>query len=171
MMPRLKCVGLLFAAAVVFAAPAAHAARACYGNEETHAEQLLRLHSELMVITALCRSGSTGQPLPAAYGSFTQNNIDLLRGAERTMMAYYKGTARGNATSHLDRLRTLLANEYGQKAATMTSPHFCAAYRDKVLYYSSATPKEIESEARHLGNLEKAYAPLCDVKKTSRKAP
>ena len=47
-----------------FSAPA-FAASACYSPAELQAEHLLRLHSELMVITVTCRTGSQGEDLVA----------------------------------------------------------------------------------------------------------
>ncbi len=162
MLFRSLCARCVLAAVLAAHAVPASSAPTCYTPEEMRAEQLLRLHSELMVITAVCRKGSTGQPLPQAYSAFTNKHIDTLRDAEQTMMAYYKATLKGNSVRHLDHLRTKLANEYGQKAATMTSPQFCAAYRDKVVRYRIATAQEVENEERLLEQAGKAYAPLCD---------
>ncbi len=158
---RSLCRQLVLALCLAALALPAEAA-ACYGHKEMHAEQLLRLHSELMVITAICRNGSAGQPLPQAYGSFTKTHIGVLHDAEQTLIDYYGATLKGNSTRHLDTLRTRLANEYGQKAATMTSPRFCAAFRDKVVHYRAASAEEVENEARLLESAGKAYAPLCE---------
>jgi hypothetical protein len=154
---------LLVAALVAFAFPAV-AANACYTPEQMRAEQLLRLHSELMVITVTCRQGSQGEDLPAAYGAFTKKNIGVLHEAEQTMIAYYK-KLKGDALEHLDRLRTLLGNEFGQKSATMSAPEYCAVYRDKVLQFTAATPADVEEQVRRMEISERSYAKPCDVKK------
>ena len=137
------------------------AANACYTPEQMQAEQLLRLHSELMVITVTCRQGSEGQDLPVAYGAFTKKNLAALHQAEKTMMDYYAQSTKGDATDHLDRLRTLLANEYGQKAATLSAPVFCAKYRDRVLSYNAAPPSAIANEVARMQIAEHGYAKPC----------
>ena len=158
-----RCV--LGAALVVFAVPA-WAGSACYSPEQMQAEQVLRLHSELMVITVTCRQGSEGQDLPAAYGAFTQKNIHLLHDAEQTLIAYYRDTTKGDAVGHLDHLRTLLGNEFGQKVADMSAPAFCAAYRDKVLYFTAAPQVDVDTQVKGMEISERSYVKSCGGRKT-----
>lgn len=161
----MKYARYFLTAAFALAALPVFAASACYTPEQLKAEQTLRLHSELMVITVTCRQGSQGQSLPAAYGDFTKKNIGLLHNAEQTMISYYGNPG---ATAKLDRLRTKLANEYGQKAADMSSASFCAAYRDKVVQFESATPQDIEKEVQRMETSERSYAKPCG--RTAHKA-
>jgi len=147
--------------ALMAAAVPAFAANTCYTAEQMEAEQLLRLHSELMVITVTCRQGSQGEALPAAYGDFTHRNIRMLHDAEQTMIAYFRDNQSGDPVEHLDRLRTILANEFGQKSATMTAPEFCTAYRDKVLAYDAATSADVLNEVERMKLAERSYAPPC----------
>jgi hypothetical protein len=124
---------------LVLAAPATSFASArCYSLAEVEAEQLLRLHSELMVITVTCHVSSTGQDLVGAYTGFTKNNIGPLHEAEQTMIRYYKNAYGGKGVEKLDRLRTLLANEYGQEIANVSAPAFCREKRDKVIALRNA---------------------------------
>jgi len=150
-----------FAAALAFVALPAFAGNACYTPAQLQAEQALRLHSELMVITVTCREGSMGQSLPAAYGNFTKKNITVLHEAEQTMIAYYQSSGKSGAMDKLDRLRTRLANEFGQKAADMKSEAFCAAYRDKVVQYEFATPRDVEKEVQRMQISERSYVKPC----------
>lgn len=146
------------------------AAPACYEPQQIRAEQLLRLHSELMVITVTCRQGSNGQDLVSAYSGFTKRNIGALREAEQTMIAYYKTRGGGDAVAKLDRLRTLLGNEYGQKAADMSAPVFCGAYRDRVLSFYGASARDIDGEVMRMTAAERSYAKSCDAEKKPRVA-
>ncbi|MDR3449193.1 MAG: hypothetical protein P4M15_05510 [Alphaproteobacteria bacterium] len=150
-------LGLLLATVSV---PAV-AANACYTPEQMQAEQLLRLHSELMVVTVTCHESSRGQDLGAAYGDFTKRNIRVLHDAEQTMIGYYKAHKKGDPTEHLDRLRTILANEYGQKSADMSPPVFCTDYRDEVVKMETATPADVENEVQRMVIAERSFAPLC----------
>jgi hypothetical protein len=157
-MKSTRCFLLAFL--TVCAVPA-FADNACYAPEQTRAEQLLRLHSELMVITVTCRQGSDGQFLPAAYTSFTQKNIRALHDAEQTMIAYYAATKKGDPIEHLDRLRTLLSNEFGQKAAKLTAPNFCTLFRDKVAQFNAATPDILDNHIRRMTISERSYVKPC----------
>ena len=139
----------------------AFAAKQCYSPAELQAEQVLRLHSELMVIAVTCREGSNGQDLVGAYAAFTHDNIEMLKDAEATLINYYKARYHDNGISHLDTLRTKLGNESGQESADDTSPLFCRQYRDRVvaLYYDS--PAQVQKEVRHMVQTTKAYGELC----------
>ena len=139
----------------------AWAAKSCYTPEELRAEQLLRLHSELMVITVSCRQNSSGQNLVPAYTGFTHDNINTLQSAEQTLIRYFNNNGKGSGVSLLDKMRTKLGNEFGQKMANMSSPAFCLQYRDKVTTFSSASPMQIEDEVKAMTASEKSYVKLC----------
>ncbi len=153
----------IFLASLAFATQAM-ASDACYNEAEAHAEQLLRLHSELMVITVTCKQGSGGQSLPTAYGGFTHKNINVLHDAEQTLMGYYRQHAKGDPTEHLDRLRTILANEFGEKSANMGSGAFCETYRDRVAKMESASPSDVENEAEKMGLSHPTLVHPCGAK-------
>lgn len=146
--------------ALLVAAPAL-AAPACYSPAELEAEQLLRLHSELMVITVTCRVGSGGESLTTAYTGFTNRNISALHQAERAMVNYYDEHG-GQGQDRLDKLRTKLANEYGQKIADMSAQPFCDAYRDKVLTFNAAASADVQAEVTRMEAVERSYAAPCE---------
>jgi hypothetical protein len=146
---------------VICAAPA-FAGTACYAPEQRQAEQWLRLHTEMMFITVTCRQGSDGQALPDIYVSFTRKNLPALQKAEQTMTDYYQATANGDPVANLDRMRTLLSNEFGQKAAKMTAPEFCAVYRDKVAQTEALTPAALDDQIQRMMATEPSYAKPCN---------
>lgn len=154
---------LLVCAALMFASPA-FAASSCYSQAEVEAEQLLRLHSELMVITVTCKYGSQAQSLVGSYTDFTKKNIAVLREAEHTMMAYYEKHG-GAGTEKLDTLRTRLGNEFGQRIAEMSAPKFCEEYRDKVVLLSAYNPDYVANEVEVLKTSFKTYIPECSGEK------
>jgi hypothetical protein len=142
-------------------APSVRAASRCYSPAELRAEQLLRLHSELMVIALACRQASTGQDLIGAYTGFTRDHIGMLKNAEHTMIRYYHMVSGGSGIAGLDRLRTRLGNEYGQEIADDSAPVFCRAKRDLVLAIRSATPPQLDRDIRRMEMTEASYHPLC----------
>lgn len=141
------------------------AASQCYQPEELRAEQLLRLHSELMVITVTCRKSSVGEDLVPKYTRFTKNNIKALHDAEQTLIHYYKANA-GNGISQLDKLRTKLGNEYGQEIADASAPLFCGERRDKVVALYKAAPEKIELEVDRMVDQEHSYVSACSSGRT-----
>jgi hypothetical protein len=146
---------------------ASFAAQACYTPAQLQAEQLLRLHSELMVITVTCKQGAQGESLGPEYGDFTHKNIRVLHDAEQTMIGYYESHSKGNAIEHLDHLRTTLANEIGQKVANMSAPEFCGEYREKVAKFDAASPADVENEVERMKLADHSYVRACDEKKGS----
>lgn len=139
----------------------AYAAGHCYAPEEMQAEQLLRLHSELMVITVTCKQGATGRDLVRPYVGFTQRHTKAIQKAESTLMQYYAKIYGEDGTSRLDKLRTKLANEFGQVVADESAPVFCARARDKVLaLYDSPSKTVLEDNIRSY-RASLTYEPLC----------
>jgi hypothetical protein len=138
----------------------AMAGSACYSPAELEAEHLLRLHSELMVITVTCRQSSDGDSLVPAYTGFTKHNISALHEAEQIMTNYYESHG-GDGEDRLDKLRTKLANEFGQKIANMSSQPFCDAYRDKVVDFYHASAGDVATEVQRMDVAEKSYIEPC----------
>ncbi len=143
--------------------PAAAAPR-CYTSEQTAAENLLRLHSQLMVITVTCRRGSGGEDLSSAYSYFTRKNIGSIKTAEKTMSDYYRASSGGDGVSELDKLRTILANEFGQQVASVSAPVFCSRYADAVLSLRDASPVMVNDEIGRISLSHPPYAPPCSAK-------
>jgi len=149
------CAFLITTPIFVFAAPR------CYSPAELDAEQLLRLHSELMVISLTCKQASSGQDLISAYTGFTRNNIAVLREAEQTMIRYYDAISGGAGIANLDRLRTRLGNEYGQEIADDSAPAFCQQKRDMVMELFHDTPLQVASEIQHMKLTAGSYGLPC----------
>jgi hypothetical protein len=137
------------------------AANQCYTPEELRAEHLLRLHSELMVITVTCHQSSVGEDLVPKYTGFTKTNIGMLHNAEQTMVHFYKTHFSGDGVERLDTLRTKLGNEYGQKIADQSAPVFCNESRDKVVNFYLAGPQQVDAELDRMVAEDKSYGQLC----------
>lgn len=144
----------------VLASPA-HAGR-CYSLDEVNAEKVIRMHSELMVITVTCKQSSTGRDLVRAYTGFTKQNVGVIRDSEQTLSRYYAAAYGGNGISRLDTLRTKLANEYGQQAADLSAPTFCAQRRDKVVSMYDSPPRSLKEDSMRTYASDKTYEAVCD---------
>jgi hypothetical protein len=134
----------------------------CYTMDEIRAEKLLRLHSELMVITVTCKQSSTGRDLVRAYTGFTKQNINQIKEAEKTMSSYYSANYGGDGISRLDTLRTKLANEIGQQIADVSAPTFCASKRDLVISMYDTPPLSLHDECTRAYSSTPLYEKPCD---------
>jgi len=157
----MKRTGYFFLFFFLIAAGPAIAKTSCYAPEQLSAEQLLRLHSELMVITVTCRQDSAGQNLSPVYTGFTRKNLSALQKAEQTMIAYYKKNEKGDPLEKLDRLRTKLGNEFGQKIAELSSPVYCSEYRDKVEALFDTNKEDLEDIVGNMSTTAPSYAKAC----------
>jgi hypothetical protein len=158
---KISATALILCALAGLAAPRAFAADACYSRAELEAEQLLRLHSELMVITVACRQSSQGANLVPAYTGFTQNNIGILHKAEQTMINFYHKLSGHDGTPQLDTLRTKLGNEFGQQMANMSAQAFCLQNRDKVIDLYSASAEQVQGQVEQMAAATPSYGHLC----------
>lgn len=156
-----KTIAALVALSPLWALPA-HADTRCYSRDEVQAEQVLRLHSELMVITVTCKQSSVGRDLVRAYTGFTKHNIAQIKEAEQTLTRYYATAYGGDGVTKLDRLRTKLANEYGQEVAAMSAPAFCAERRDKVVSMYDEPPDSLSDEGMKGYKISLSTEPVCD---------
>lgn len=154
----------VFAALMPFSVQAGGAQ--CYNAAELEAEMLVRLHSELMVVTLSCRTSSTGQPLPAVYTQFTKNHLDRIKNSEKTLMAWYDKNGVAAPKAKFDKLRTELANAYSQKIADMSPLAFCERYRDYAATAGLWGVKEVNGEVENITKTYPGHAPLCGAKPT-----
>lgn len=105
----------------------------CYTPAEVEAEQGLRIHSELMVISLNCQhvAGLNGN-LYQQYQTFTNRHLDLIAGYEQTMKNYYTRIGRSNPEKEINDLRTILANKISTDAAKMRPNVFCKHYGGRI---------------------------------------
>ncbi|MEJ0062619.1 MAG: hypothetical protein WDO70_05310 [Alphaproteobacteria bacterium] len=141
--------------------PGFAAAASCYGPAEMDAEMAVRLHSELMVSTLLCRTSSTGVALPTAYKEFTDRHIEMLRDAEQRLMSWYRKAGAKSAEGKMDRLRTLLGNAYSQEIADKSPTGFCNQYRDHTGTAGNWSADDVRHELKRLAKAYKPHEPLC----------
>jgi hypothetical protein len=108
-------------------------AQQCYTQSEFEAEQGLRIHSELMVISLNCQhihhiSGN----LYMQYKDFTRQHANLISDYEKTLKNYYRRTGSANPEKEINDLRTNLANKISNDAARMKPNVFCKAYGSRI---------------------------------------
>lgn len=151
------------------------AAPACYNRAEHAAEQMMRLHTEMMVVGLTCRTVVPDKKPFDLYQDFSVKNRALLSNSEASLISYYKRAGSGgNATRQFDMFRTELANEISRRAATIGIPQYCANFVDRSVAAKNLTPDDLRtltSDEKNAGLMHLASRPLCDVKVVSNPDP
>jgi len=159
------CAFLMFCALLL---PNLAQAATCYPAAVQEAEQLVRLHSELMVVTLSCRTTSDGTPLPPAYRQFTVTYLEKIKEAERLLMDWHRQHEGGNGTAKLDRMRTEFGNEYSRRLAQMSPPTFCDQYRNYVVKAASFTPDDLKTTLYKMRADYHGRVPACPVQEAEQ---
>ncbi|MBY6264234.1 hypothetical protein EI613_20255 [Azospirillum sp. 412522] len=148
---------------------------ACYNRTEHAAEQLMRLHTEMMVVGLTCRTVVPDKKPFDLYQDFSVKNRALLSSSEASLISFYKRSgAGGNATRQFDMFRTELANEISRRAATIGIPQYCANFVDRSVAAKDLTADDLRtltSDEKGAGLMHLASRPLCDVKVVSNPDP
>lgn len=105
----------------------------CYSAREFEAEQGLRIHSELMVISLNChQSTHHSGNLYIQYKDFTRRHQNLIGEYEQTLKSYYSRNGSKNPEHDINKLRTSLANKISLDASRMKPNVFCKAYGSRI---------------------------------------
>ncbi len=106
----------------------------CYSPLEAEAEQGIRIHSELMVISLNCQHMTPpGQEnLYSQYRKFTSKNADLFSTYEMLLIKYFRKAGSLDPEREMHTLRTKFANKISKDAAVMRPDAFCAAYMPRI---------------------------------------
>jgi len=139
-------------------------AGACLTPEEFQAEQAIRLHTELMVISLTCQQAiPAGSPnLFDQYKQFTSRHQARIRTWEQALVAHFKRQGKGNAVRRLDSFRTRLANEASQRAIALTAPVFCANHVPLVAAALEMDEAALVRVVQGEGAVQVASVPRCD---------
>ncbi len=143
---------------------------ACYNRSEHAAEQLMRLHTEMMVVGLTCRTVVPDKKPFDLYQDFSVKNRALLSSSEASLIAFYKRSGGGNATRQFDMFRTELANEVSRRASTIGIAQYCANFVDRSAAAKDLTADDLRtltSDEKSADLMHLASRPLCDVKVVS----
>jgi hypothetical protein len=131
----------------------------CYTLETKKAEALVRLHSQLMVVTLSCRTDSKGAPLPAAYQQFTHQNLRQIQTAEKNLIQWHR---QNGGASKLDKIRTEYGNEYSNELAQLSPQGFCDKHRDTVIPTAALSPPQLEEQLQKMAAEPNGKIGLCN---------
>lgn len=165
---------LALAPAVAEAAPAKPAKpAACYNRKEHAAEQLMRMHTELMVLGLTCDSIFPEHKSFARYQEFTVKNRKMLSDAEAVLIGHFQRTG-GGGTAKFDTYRTELANQISRRVGVIGSWSYCQQLIPRSATAVSLQPDDLRvltSNEKEAGVMHLGARPLCDVKVASLPDP
>lgn len=141
---------------------------ACYSRSEHAAEQLMRMHTEMMVIGLTCRTVVPEKKPFDLYQDFSVKNRALLSNSEATLIGFYKKT--GGGVRQFDTYRTELANEISRRAATIGIAQYCQSFVDRSKAAKDLDADDLRiltSDEKNAGLMHLASKPLCDVQVVS----
>ncbi len=136
-------------------------AAGCYTPLEVEAEQGLRIHSELMVISLTCMRMPQGAYMYQKYQSFTAKNQALIASYEEDLISYYRRAGYGNPEQQLHTLRTTLANQISEHAITMSVSTFCRDYGPRIDKALAMDQQKVRLWAQHSFVGSPTTQPMC----------
>lgn len=154
-------------------APAA-SAKACYSRSEHAAEQMIRMHTELMITGLSCKDVVPEKAPFAKYQEFTVKHRPTISKAEGELMSHFRRTGKGNATNKFDMYRTEVANEVSRRASIIGTENYCQAFVPRIENAVTLTPDEVRTltaDEKNAGLMHLSQQPLCDVKVVSTPDP
>lgn len=133
----------------------------CYTAREVEAEQGLRIHSELMVISLTCMRMPDGASMYSKYQSFTRKNQALIASYEDDLIAYYRSAGYPNPEKQLHTLRTTIANQISEHAITMSTATFCRTYGPRIDRALQMSQQKVRAWAQHSFASATVSQPTC----------
>lgn len=173
--PFRRAAAALVAASVIMGAGAPAMASVikgggCYSRSQHAAEQLIRMHTEMMVVGLTCQSVMPERAPFAKYQDFTVKNRPLISKAEGEIMTFLGNGNKGAGTRKFDMYRTEMANEISRRAAVIGTPLYCSTFVDRSQVALSLSPDEVRTltaDEKNAGLMHLSEAPLCDIKVVS----
>lgn len=141
----------------------AHAGKNCYDVNQFEAEQGLRIHSELLVISLTCQKVPGYSNLYSKYQQFTKKNKLLLSDYENRLINFHKNNGERSPAKKLHSLRTDLANEISQHAITMSVTSFCTYFGKRVDKALNMEKAVLQKWARQIWPNQETKIAVCDA--------
>ncbi len=161
--PVIWAIFLLFA---MFYSTASYASsNDCYNIQQFEAEQGLRIHSELLVISLTCQKTSGYTELYPKYQRFTTKNKLLLADYENRLINFFKGQGSTAPAKELHTLRTKLANDISKHAINMSVASFCIYFGKRVDRALNMDKETLRRWARQIWKEQKTSYDVCSKDK------
>lgn len=142
-------------------APMRAMAANCYTPEQFRAEQVVRFHTQLMVMGLYCK-GIMKQNTYATYQDFTRRNQNIIKQEEDRLIGYFRKAGHKRADRELHTMRTDMANTISLQAGR--SPvAYCRQFTPYYEQAKSMIPADFKRwiEKINVNGTLASSAPLC----------
>ena len=121
----------------------------CYTPLEAEAEQGIRIHSELMVISLNCQhlTPAGQENLYSQFRKFTAKNAALFGAYEDLLIKHFRKEGVADPELAMHSLRTEYANKISKDAAVMRPDAFCATYMPRIQKAATMDPAALHKWA------------------------
>ncbi len=133
----------------------------CYKIEQFEAEQGLRIHSELLVISLTCRKTPGHGTLYEKYKRFTNKNKLLIANYENILISFFRDSGSASPAKDLHTLRTSLANDISQHAINMSVTGFCNYFGGRIDRALKMNRETLRKWAKQVWENQKTSHRLC----------
>lgn len=143
---------------------------ACYSEAEHAAEQLIRMHTEMMVVGLTCQQVMPDKKPFNLYQDFTVKNRSLVSNSEAAMIDHFRKHSSGNPTRQFDMFRTEMANEISRRAAVIGTSGYCTNFVDRSKAAMDLTPDDLRvltADEKSAGLMQLSSKPKCGVQVVS----
>jgi|GEM_PF-1035003 len=116
----------------------------CVSDEEISAEQMIQLHTTMMVTGLTCHGAFRDPDLFNRYQDFTVAHSDRIIDSQGTLERYLGRTRGGNLARLFDSYRTRMANHEAQQVMSMSATQYCRDQYDRFYAIAEFSPSDLE---------------------------
>lgn len=117
---------------------------ACVTDEEISAEQMIQLHTTMMVTGLTCHGAFRDPDLFNQYQDFTVAHSNRIIESQSALERYLGRTMSGNRARLFDTYRTRMANHEAQLVMGMSATQYCRQQYDRFYAISQFSPAQLE---------------------------
>ena len=139
-----------------------HPTGACTTDEEVLADQLIRLHTQLMITGLTCFVPYDDPNLFVAYQDFTRSFQGRIRDSQRTLGAFLGRYMGGNRNRLFDTYRTRMANTESQTVIDVSASRYCAAQQERFYTVAGFGEADLNAYLQEAAAYYRPHYPSCN---------
>ncbi len=159
-LPRVQLDNPMFPDLVEF--ETRHPEGACTTDEEVVADQLIRLHTQLMITGLTCFVPYDDPDLFVSYQDFTLSFQGRIRDSQRTLGAFLGRYMGGNRNRLFDTYRTRIANSESQTVIDVSASRYCAAQQERFYTVAAFGEADLDAYLQEAAAHYRPHYPACN---------
>lgn len=159
-LPRVTLEDPMFPDLVAF--ETRHPEGACTTDNEVLADQLVRLHTQLMITGLTCHAPYDDPDLFVTYFDFTQAFQHRIRDSQRTLGDFLGRYMGGNRNRLFDTYRTRIANAESQTVIDVSAARYCAAQQERFYRVTTFGEEDLSAYLQEAATHYRPHYPACN---------